>query len=417
MKNRTFLSYSLLTLAVAVTLAIVMGISFAVGMALAPRVDTVVHAAPVAGVVEAAPLQLEESDLVAAFEKNLTDLYRNALPSVVRIEVTQRVDVGSSGQFGFGGPPAAPGGPQEFLQRGEGLGFVWDKQGHIVTNYHVIAGATEVEVQFAGGPSLEAEVLGTDPDADLAVIKVDLPPEELRPLPLGISSSLQPGQLAFAIGNPFGQEFTMTSGIVSAVGRTIRSSNSTFSIPEVIQTDAPINPGNSGGPLLNRAGEVIGINTQIVSRSGGSAGIGFSVPIDIAKQVVPVLIEGDAFEYSWLGISGRGLIPELAEAMNLPADTRGVVLINVVENSPADRAGLRDRGRTYQVEGQEFPLGGDIILTINGALLRDMDDLVAYLVDGTRPGDEVSLDVIRTDGRTESVTVTLGVRPQPEAIN
>ena len=141
------------------------------------------------------------------------------------------------------------------------------------------------------------------------------------------------------------------------------------------------------------------------------------MPIDIAKQVVPVLIEGDAFEYSWLGISGRGLIPELAEAMNLPADTRGVVLINVVENSPADRAGLRDRGRTYQVEGQEFPLGGDIILTINGALLRDMDDLVAYLVDGTRPGDEVSLDVIRTDGRTESVTVTLGVRPQPEAIN
>ena len=172
MKNREFLSYSLLTLGVAVTLAIVMGISFAVGAALAPRVDTVVHAAPSAKVVEAAPPQLAESDLVAAFEENLTELYRNAVPSVVRIEVTQRVDARSSGQFGFGRPPSAPDSPQEFLQRGEGSGFVWDKQGHIVTNYHVIAGATEVEVQFAGGSSLDAEVLGTDPVAVKIGLKI-----------------------------------------------------------------------------------------------------------------------------------------------------------------------------------------------------------------------------------------------------
>ena len=221
--------------------------------------------------------------------------------------------------------PDAPGIPDEFRSRGEGSGFVWDDQGRIVTNHHVIAGADRVMVIFADRTELEAKVLGSDPDSDLAVLQVEIPEGVSMPaLPLGQSESVRAGQMALAIGNPFGQEFSITRGIVSAVGRTMRSGNSQFSVPEVIQTDAPINPGNSGGPLLNRQGRVIGVNTQIISRSGSSSGIGFAVPIDAAKRVIPVLIQDGRFEYAWLGISGTTLRPNVAELMDLPQDTRGM---------------------------------------------------------------------------------------------
>lgn len=421
MKNR-YLFNLLATFGMALVLVIVIAISFGVGVALAPSLDSVVRAAPAPQIEErdqSGDFGADQADPVAAFEQALVDIYRNALPSVVKIQVTEQMEGLSSDRFNFGSPPSpeSPQAPDEFFRRGEGSGFVWDSQGHIVTNYHVVAGASEVEVRFADGRTLEAVVLGTDPDADLAVLKVEVPAGELQPLSLGDSEALQPGQLAIAIGNPFGQEFTMTSGIISAVGRTIRSGNSPFSIPEVIQTDAPINPGNSGGPLLNRTGEVIGINTQIVSRSGANAGIGFAVPINIAKQVVPVLIEGSEFEYSWLGISGQSLNSDVAELMKLPADTYGVLVIRVAQDGPADQAGLRGSDRMLTVEGLEYELGGDIITAIGDQPVREMDDLIAYLVEETRPGDQITLDVLRGTGEREEVTVTLGARPGPNAVN
>jgi S1-C subfamily serine protease len=258
---------------------------------------------------------------------------------------------------------------------------------------------------------LEAKVLGSDPDSDLAVLQVDVSGLNLQPVALGDSSAVRVGQLAVAIGNPFGQEFTITSGIISAVGRTIRSGNSQFSIPHVIQTDAPINPGNSGGPLLDRRGQVIGVNTQIISQSGANTGIGFAVPIDTAKQVIPVLIETGSYDYAWLGISGTTLSPDIAELMNLPRDTKGALVIDVAEGGPAAQGHVQGSDTTRSVEGIDYRLGGDIIVGINGNPIDDMDQLISYLIENTRPSDVVEIEVLREGGTHETLSVTLGERP------
>jgi 2-alkenal reductase len=323
----------------------------------------------------------------------------------VDIEVTQRVTSGSTDRFGFGQLPDGS------FRRGEGSGFVWDTDGHIVTNYHVVEDAEIVKVIFADGRSAQAEVIGGDPDADLALLQVDLSAAELRPLVLGDSDTLKVGHLTFAIGNPFGQDFTMTTGIVSAVGRTISGRNSSFSIPEVIQTDASINPGNSGGPLINRQGEVIGINTMIVSDTGSSSGVGFAIPINTAKRIIPTLITGEAYKYAWLGISGASLTDEVAQAMKLPAGTQGALVISIAENSPAAQADLRSSQEVLTVTGQEVPYGGDVIVAIEGEPITSINELIAYLAENTRPGDQVSLTVLRDGGNQENVTITLGVRP------
>ncbi|HEY65186.1 MAG TPA: PDZ domain-containing protein [Caldilineae bacterium] len=357
--------------------------------------------------------------IVAAQEAVLSHIYETVLPSVVHIRVVQKIqripEMPNRGLPGYPWFPypywGLPRAPQEFYRRGEGSGFVWDREGHIVTNNHVVEDADRVEVVFADHSVAEAKVLGTDPDSDLAVIKVDVPPERLKPVTLGDSDTLKVGQMAIAIGNPFGQEFTMTSGIISALGRTIRSGASPFSIPEVIQTDAAINPGNSGGPLLDRMGRVIGINAMIISRSGANAGIGFAIPINIAKRVVPELIEKGTYEYAWLGITGTDLVPEVAELMGLPRDTRGALVVDVAKDSPADKAGLRGSDKTLRVEGEEYQFGGDVIVSIDGQPVRGMDDLIAYLVKNTRPGDKVTLELIRRKGERETVIVTLAPRP------
>ncbi len=359
-------------------------------------------------VLRQAPGLLEEEQL-------LTGIYERVSPSVVHIRVVKRIKLEQPFSFEWpeipGFPfPEVPRLPEEYYQPGEGSGFIWDTKGHIVTNNHVVEGADKVQVHFFDGTIVEAEVIGTDPDSDLAVIKVDASRELLRPVELGDSDNLKVGQMAIAIGNPFGQTWTMTKGIISALGRTFRPGGSPFAIPEMIQTDAAINPGNSGGPLLDSQGRVIGVNTLILSRSGSSAGVGFAVPINIAKQVVPVLIEEGHYAYPWLGITGMDLTPELVEAMDLPVE-RGALVLKVVKDSPADKAGLKGGDRTIKIEGQEVSIGGDVIIAINDTPVREMDDLIVYLVRHTRPDQVVELTIIR-DGKEMQVQVTLGERPE-----
>ena len=358
---------------------------------------------------------LDANSIVAAQEEVMIRLYQDLLPSVVHIRVSQQL----SAAQGIPRLPRVPGVPlpdfpEEFFQQGEGSGFVWDDQGHVVTNNHVVLGAERVTVVFADRTEIEARVIGTDPDSDLAVLELEEPKDDAFPVRLGDSDNLKVGQTVVAIGNPFGLEFSMSTGIVSALGRTIRGGNSPFSIPEVVQTDAPINPGHSGGPLLDRHGRVIGINTQIISRSGVSAGVGFSVPVNTAKQVVPALIEDGHYDYPWLGITGSSLRREAAEEMGLARDTRGALLIQVSGDSPADLAGLRGSDGSYTFRGLELPVGGDVIVAIEGAAVRDMDDLITYLVSRTRPGDKVTLEVLREGGSREMLEVTLGKRPKSE---
>ncbi|MBM3945456.1 MAG: trypsin-like serine protease [SAR202 cluster bacterium] len=327
-----------------------------------------------------------DDDIVAALESAYARIYREAVPSIVFIRVTTAFTGGA-----------------------EGSGFVWDADGHIVTNNHVVAGASSVTVIFADGTEARATVVGTDPNSDLAVVKVDLPAGRLIPLPTGDSAALRVGQLVAAIGNPFGQEFTMTTGIVSALDRSVASGTSSFSIPGVIQTDASINPGNSGGPLLDRLGKVVGINTMILSNSGSNAGVGFAVPINTAKRVVPQLIETGSVQYSYLGISAGTLTQSVAEAMELPGDTRGVLVALVVRGGPADGV-LRGATRTATVNGASVDIGGDVITAVNGMALRSMDQLLSYLQANTAPGDVIELAVLR-GGEPLTLSVTLGTRP------
>ena len=365
-------------------------------------VDTTPTSAPVFPGGDSAADQL-----VAAQESVMTRIYLKALPSVVNIQVIQ----GRTGNDGTGEFPNSPGGPEEFFDRGEGSGFVWDDKGRIVTNQHVVDGAEIVTVIFADRTQVLAKVLGGDADSDLAVLELQEKLDNLVPIELGDSDGVLVGQLAVAIGAPFGQTFTMTSGIISAVGRTIRSGSSQFTVPEVIQTDAPINPGNSGGPLLDRHGRVVGINTQIISRSGSNAGVGLALPINIAKLVVPALIENGKYEYSWLGIAGSTVGPDVARLMELPKGTQGTLIISVNSDSPAEEGGLSGSDRTEVINGIRYALGGDTITAINGSQVRDMTDLIVYLTKNTRPGDEVMLDVVHNDGESEQVAIVLGTRP------
>jgi S1-C subfamily serine protease len=382
----------------------------------APATESSETSSPIAEITQVDEPDADESDvdvldiamnLVAAQESVMIQIYQKAVPSVVNIQVIQ----GSGVNDGTGAFPNVPGVPEDFLERGEGSGFVWDDKGRIVTNQHVIDGAEIVTVIFSDRTQVLAKVLGGDTDSDLAVLELLEPIDGLNPIDLGDSSEVLVGQLAIAIGAPFGQEFTMTSGIVSAVGRTIRSGFSQFTVPEVIQTDAPINPGNSGGPLLDRHGRVMGINTQIISRSGSNAGVGLAVPINIAKMVVPALIEDGKYEYSWLGISGGPVRPHVVQLMDLPEGTEGALVITVREDGPAADGGLTGSDRTEVVNGIQYALGGDTITGIDGSKVRDMTDLIVYLTNNTRPGDEIMLEVIHQDGTSEDLQIVLGTRP------
>jgi len=343
--------------------------------------------------------------VLAAFELVLNDIYEDALPSVVYIRVPSPATSALQGLQGV---------PDELLW-GAGSGFVWDAEGHIVTNHHVVedlvGGSDEVLVIFADSTRATGQVVGGDPHSDLAVIKLQGDEWELPPVTLADSSTVKAGQLTVAIGAPFGQEFTMTSGIVSAVGRSITGQDR-FIIPEVIQTDAAINPGNSGGPLLDRLGRVIGINTQIISRSGNFSGVGMAVPVNIAKRVVPSLIENGEFNYPWLGVRISTVTSRYVEELDLPEGTAGAIIDFVADDSPAMRAGLRGSGSSMELDGVPYPIGGDIILAINSHEITDSRELIAHLVYHNSPSEEVILTVLR-DGQREEIEVTLGQRPSP----
>jgi S1-C subfamily serine protease len=296
--------------------------------------------------------------------------------------------------------------PQQQRSTATGSGFLIDTDGHILTNAHVVQGAKQVDVQLGDGDTQSAQIVGTDPSSDIALLKVD-GTNGVNPLPLGDSSQVEVGDPVVAIGNPFGLDRTVTSGIVSALQRQIQAPNG-FSISDVIQTDAAINPGNSGGPLIDGAGQVIGINSQIESQSGGNEGVGFAVPIKTAADVVSQLENGGEVHRAYLGISGADITPEIAHALNLPVD-QGVLVERVLSNGPADDAGIKGPTGEATVAGQTFPVGGDIITKVDGKDVIGMDDAVSA-VNEHKPGDEITLTVW-SDGHQKDVTVKLGDRP------
>jgi S1-C subfamily serine protease len=291
-----------------------------------------------------------------------------------------------------------------------GSGFVIDDEGHILTNNHVVEGASKVTVKLGDSEkTYDAEVVGADPGTDIALLEVHAPASQLHPLTLGKSGQAEVGDPVVAIGNPFGLDRTVTSGIVSALQRQIEAPNG-FSISHVIQTDAAINPGNSGGPLINAGGEVIGINAQIATGGGGNGnvGIGFAIPIDTVRAEIEQLKTKGEVEHAFIGISGGTVTSELAKALNLPVD-EGVIVQAVVKDGPADKAGLEAGGTSATINGQEVRLGGDIITEVDGKKLKSMEQLVE-IIQEHQPGEELELKIIR-DGNEKTAHVTLGNQP------
>lgn len=332
----------------------------------------------------------------------LTNLYERVNPSVVNIEIVSTFH------------------SEADIIDSSGSGFVVDAEGHIITNAHVVRDAEDIMVTFSDGVVSNAELIGYDDYSDLAVIKVDPASAYLLPVELGDSNTLKVGQRVVAIGNPFGLENSMTIGIVSALGRSLPSAElldpryEPYSNPSIIQVDAAVNPGNSGGPLLDSYGRVIGINTAIRTDSGIFQGIAFAVPVNTVKRVIPQLIDKGYAEYSWLGISsmkteGGYSVAALADEVGFPV-RQGILITGVANESPAAVAGLRSGTETTEVRGIEIPTDSDIIVAINDQSIYDIDDLVAYLVENTSPGDTVVLTIVR-EGDTLDLDVTLGARP------
>lgn len=352
----------------------------------------------------ATPMPVVEVDSTAASSVAVTadsvteQLYNTVSPSVVSINVVATRQ--GSGFF--------PGS----MVSGTGSGFVIDTDGHIVTNNHVVEGATDIEVNFVDGTIVRGTVVGTDPNSDLAVIQVDLPAEQLHPVTFADSDQLSIGQSVLAIGSPFGQRWTLTTGIISGLERRI-DSLSNFSIGGVIQTDAAINPGNSGGPLLDLNGHVIGVNSQIMSESGSNSGVGFTIPSNLVQRVANALIADGEVEYSYLGIEGGDISLSVIEALDLPNNQQGVVVSNVQSGGPADQAGLRSATVRQSARSQEIT-DADIITAIDGTPLNGMESLISYLANHTSPGQKVTLTVLR-DGQEQSIEATLGKRPSSAA--
>ncbi len=331
----------------------------------------------------------EQTPILTNKDLSLTEIFERSEAGVVRVNVIKSEQIAGL--------------------NGVGSGFVFDQSGHVITNHHVIDNSEKIVVTFLDGSSYNANIVGSDPFTDIAVIKVDAEPYLLHPLPVGDSSNLKVGMRVVAIGNPFGLSGSMTAGIVSQLGRLLPSQDTGFSIPDVIQTDAAINPGNSGGPLLNIKGEVVGINTAIQSAIGEFTGIGFAIPSKTVSKIAPQLIEEGEYHHPWVGISGRDIDPDLAGILNLK-DAKGFLIVTVVEGSPADKAGLLGSSKTKEIDGVTYQVGGDVILSVDGKPVRKIDDILIHLQREKSVGDEMVLEILR-DGRNTNFVILLEERP------
>ncbi len=393
----------------------------------APVAAAVVAAAPAPQLPAARPAAkaLAAGDL----QERLEEIYSSVNPSVVNIRVAV------SPSAAMGSLPQIPGMPNFFgmpeqddedsnspMATGEGSGFVWDSKGHIVTNNHVVDSAQKVTVTFADGTTVPATVVGVDPESDLAVIKVDTKAVKLQPINVGDSNNAKVGQFVVAIGNPFSLEGSMSFGIVSALGRSLPvngenalpSQGPSYTIPDIIQTDAPVNPGNSGGVLLDLDGNLVGVPTAIESPVRGSAGVGFAVPSAIVKQVVPELIKNGKFVHPWIGISGGTLSPVVAKEMGLPETQRGALVAAVTAGGPAEKAGLVGSTKPATIDGQEIKVGGDVITAIDGQPVKRFEDLVTFLARNGKVGQTVKLTILR-NGTEMPISLTLAARPGAKA--
>jgi len=292
---------------------------------------------------------------------------------------------------------------------GVGSGFVYDTTGNIITNNHVVENAEKIIVTFIDGRSYNAEIVGNDKYSDLAVIKINAKETTLFPLKIGNSDLLKVGESVTAIGNPYGLSGSMTSGIISQIGRLLPSQDNGFLIPDVIQTDAAINPGNSGGPLLNMNGNVVGVTTAIYSNDGSFSGVGFAIPSNTISKIIPFLIEQGSYKHSWIGITSLDITPDIADILELE-DAKGVMIMNVVKDGPANKAGLRGSSEVVEKDGIEYTVGGDVILTIDDKEVRKIDDIVSYLQKEKSVGDTATFKIIR-DGKTTTIDVILEERP------
>ena len=336
---------------------------------------------------------LETVGEVTSIEKtsnfSLTEIFERTEESVVQVNIRSDNAINNRGNMGSG--------------------FVYKDDGYIITNHHVVDNAERVTITFLDGESYIAKIIGTDADLDIAVLKVEIGSTYLQPIPIGDSSHLKVGEPIAAIGNPFGLSGSMTSGIISQIGRLLPQ-DSGYSIPDVIQTDAAINPGNSGGPLLNMKGEVVGMNTAIQSATGEFTGVGFAVPSNTIKKVVPVLIRDGIFHHPWMGISGSDVDPDLAKIRELNS-SKGFLIATVIEGSPADAAGLQGVTITKEIDGREYALDGDIIIKIDDVVVRKISDILIHLQREKSIGDELIMTVNR-DGTMIEAVLVLGERPQ-----
>ncbi|HNY19997.1 MAG TPA: PDZ domain-containing protein [Flexilinea sp.] len=309
--------------------------------------------------------------------------------------------------------------PNQNITYGSGTGFVWDTEGHIVTNNHVIEDATDITITYYDGIERKATVIGADPDSDLAVLSVEDYRKDIAPVKMGDSDTVKTGEYVAAIGNPFGNVGTITMGIVSALGRNFpiddgsTGSGGHYTIPDMIQTDAAINPGNSGGILINLNGEVIGVVNSFVSATYSSAGIGYAIPSNLAVRVIPKLISDGKYEHAWIGISGIALNPDINAKLELDRDQRGALVETVQSGSPADKAGIKAGDETTTINGAEITIGGDIITKINDREVKSMDDIISYLAFHTEVGDKITLHILR-DGKEQDIELTLAARPSVE---
>jgi len=373
----------------------------------------------VLGVGVLAPVRTVQGDAAADSETDLfRAIYAKVNPSVVSIDV--RIPASGAASNSLIPQNGGSQGLQQPFAYAAGSGFVYDNQGHIVTNAHVVQGTDTIEVTFSDDTQMHAKVVGIDLDSDIAVIKVDGDMSKYQPLTIGNSDELTVGDRAIAIGNPFQEAGTMTTGIISGLHRSVlglnTSANGSYTIPDAIQTDASVNPGNSGGPLLNADGQVIGVNEQIASEVRQSSGVSFAIPSNLTKMVADALIQNGKIEYAWLGIGGTSLGLDVNEAMKLPTDTRGILVGTVQPGSPAEKAGLKGGSNTVTISGQQVQVGGDVIVAIDGQAVKHFEDLASYIFTKVKPGQTIKLTVLR-NGQQQDLSVTLAPRPSEVSQN